>query len=96
VSSNALKPWQGFRKGRSTVSAARVLQHEIAKAMDNNNYVAVASLDLSSAFDIVNINLMLTLLITMGLPQDVVELLHEWLVGRFPIRGSGRVMLRII
>jgi len=45
----------GFRKGRNTVSAAQVLQHEIAKAMDNNNYVAVESLDLSSAFDLVNI-----------------------------------------
>ena len=37
----------GFRKGRSTVSAARVLQREIAKAMDENNYIALASLDLS-------------------------------------------------
>ncbi len=50
--------------------------------MDDNNYVAVASLDLSSAFDIVNINLLLTRLATMGLSQDVVGLLQEWLVGR--------------
>jgi hypothetical protein len=72
----------GFRKGRSTVSAARVLQREIARAMDDNNYVAVASLDLSSAFDVVNIDLLLTRLAVMGLPKDILELLTEWLIGR--------------
>ncbi len=72
----------GFRKGRNTISAAHVLQHEISKAMDDNNYVAVASLDLSSAFDVVIIELLLTRLSKMGLPQDVMGLLQEWLVGR--------------
>ncbi len=72
----------GFRKGRSTISAARVLQREISKAMDDNNYVAVASLDLSSAFDVVNTELLLKRIKKMGLPQDVVGLLREWLVGR--------------
>ena len=72
----------GFRKGRSTISAARVLQREISKAMDDNNYVAVASLDLSSAFDVVNTELLLKRITKMGLPQDVVGLLREWLVGR--------------
>ena len=71
----------GFRKGRSTVSAARVLQREIAKAMDENNYVAVASLDLSSAFDVVNTNLLLTRLSIMGLPQDILALIKEWLTS---------------
>ena len=72
----------GFRKGRSTISAARILQHEISRAMDDSNYVAVASLDLSSAFDVVNIELLLTRLAKMGLPQDIMGLLRAWLVGR--------------
>jgi hypothetical protein len=72
----------GFRKGRSTISAARVLHREISKAMDDNNYVAVGSLDLSSAFDVVNTELLLTCVTKMGLPRDVVGLLLEWLVGR--------------
>jgi hypothetical protein len=50
--------------------------------MDDNNYVAVASLDLSSAFNVVNNNLLLTCLTIMGLPQDIVGLIQEWLVGR--------------
>jgi hypothetical protein len=50
--------------------------------MDDNNYVAVASLDLSSAFDVVNTELLLKRIKKMGLPQDVVGLLREWLVGR--------------
>jgi retron-type reverse transcriptase len=79
----------GFRKGRSTVSAARVLQREIARAMDDNNYVAVASLDLSSAFDVVNIDLLLTRLAVMGLPRDILELLTEWLTSRVvEVEGS--------
>jgi hypothetical protein len=72
----------GFRKGRSTISAARALQREISKATDDNNYVAVASLDLSSAFDVVNSKLLLIRLAKMGLPQDIMGLLREWLVGR--------------
>jgi len=71
-----------FRKGRSTVSAARILQYEISKAMDDNNFAAVASLDLSSAFDVVNVELLLTRLTRMGLPHDVMGLIREWLVGR--------------
>jgi hypothetical protein len=50
--------------------------------MDDNTYVAVASLDLSSAFDVVNTELLLTRITKMGLPQDVFRLLLEWLVGR--------------
>jgi len=50
--------------------------------MDNNNYVAVASVDLSSAFDVVNIELLIICLTKMGLPQDIMGLLKEWLVGR--------------
>ena len=50
--------------------------------MDDNNYVAVASLDLSSAFDVVNIGLLLTRLTIMGLPQDIVGLLKVWLADR--------------
>ncbi len=50
--------------------------------MDDNNYVAVASLDLSSTFDVVNTELLLTRITKMGLPLDVFGLLREWPVGR--------------
>ena len=50
--------------------------------MDENNYVAVASLDLSSAFDVVNTNLLLTRLSIMGLQQDILALINEWLTSQ--------------
>jgi hypothetical protein len=39
----------------------------------------VSSLDLSSAFDIVNIDLLIKRLRIIGLPPDVIELIEVWL-----------------
>ena len=43
-----------FKEKKSTVTAALHLQTKILKACDEKKYVAVASLDLSSAFDVIN------------------------------------------
>ena len=48
-----------------------MIHSEIARALDSNMYTAMASLDLSSAFDIVNINLLLKRLEIVGLPDDI-------------------------
>jgi len=72
----------GFRKRRSAITAARCLQRQIARALDVDKYVAVASMDLSAAFDVVNIDLLLQRLSAAGLPQDVVGLLGSWFTGR--------------
>ena len=42
----------------------------------------MASLDLSMAFDLVNVNLLVKRLKVMGMPSDLVMLIREWLVGR--------------
>ena len=42
----------------------------------------MASLDLSSAFDVVNIELLLERLLIIGIPEDVIELISEWLKNR--------------
>jgi len=72
----------GFRKRRSTITAAPCLQRQIARGLDKNQYVTVASMDLSAAFDVVNIDLLLQRLSIAGLPQDVVGLLRSWLTER--------------
>jgi len=64
----------GFKKGKSTVTAALELQNQIAKSLDNNCFVAVASMDLSAAFDILNVELLLTKMKIMGVPNDKVQL----------------------
>jgi hypothetical protein len=54
----------GFKKGRSTVTALKEIQSQIASKIDMGHYVAVGSLDLSAAFDVVNINLLIKRLTT--------------------------------
>ena len=49
----------GFRKGKSTATAGLTLQSIISRALDDDNYVAMASIDLSAAFDIVNVDLLI-------------------------------------
>jgi len=72
----------GFRKGRSTVTAIADLQRIIATNMDMDEYVAVASLDLSAAFDVVNVNLLMERLNVMGMPNDLIRILSNWLTDR--------------
>ena len=49
----------GFKRNRSTLTLSLELQSIIARALDNDDFVLVASLDLSSAFDVVNVGLLL-------------------------------------
>jgi hypothetical protein len=49
----------GFKKCKSTATAGLLLQSLISHATDNNNYVLMASLDLSAAFDLVNVKLLI-------------------------------------
>jgi retron-type reverse transcriptase len=72
----------GFKTGKSTVTATMELQSLIAASLDQNEYVAVASLDLSAAFDVVNVDLLLDRLFIMGIPDDIIELLAAWLKDR--------------
>ena len=43
---------------KSTTTLGLRLQSLIARALDENNYVLMASVDLGSAFDVVNIKLL--------------------------------------
>ena len=48
----------------------------IARAQDDNNDVLAASLDLSAAFDVVNIALLVKRLSIVGLPDDLIRLIN--------------------
>ena len=72
----------GFKKKRSTTSISLTIQTIIAHAMDDDNLAIMASLDLSSAFDMVNVDLLLKRLTIMGLPEDLVSLIKVWLQNR--------------
>ena len=52
-----------------------LIQSMIARALDDNHLVLLASLDLSAAFDIFNVDLLIKRLRVMGLPPDIIELI---------------------
>ena len=72
----------GFKRKKSTSTLAADLLSLIARAVDDEEYVVVASIDLSAAFDLVNVNLLLKRLLIIGLPYDVVSLIAVWLKKR--------------
>ena len=53
------KQQHGFKKNKSTATAGALLQSIISRAADENCYVVMASLDLSMAFDLVNVDLLI-------------------------------------
>jgi hypothetical protein len=48
----------GFKKFRSTATAGLTIQSVLARAIDNNKYAMMSSLDLSAAFDVENVKLL--------------------------------------
>jgi hypothetical protein len=81
----------GFKKNRSTVRAGLTLQSLIAKEMDMDCYVAMSSLDLSTAFDLVNLDLLMKRLKIMGIPDDLLQLLEVWLRQQsFYVEANGQ------
>ena len=84
------KEQHGFTKGKSTATAGLVLQSLIARALDDDHLVLLASIDLSAAFDIVNIGLLLKRLRVIGLPEDIISLVRIWLKERlFYVKVNG-------
>ena len=55
------------------------IQSEVARALDSNKFSIMASLDLSSAFDIVNVDILFKRLLIVGLPNDPINLIRIWL-----------------
>ena len=53
------KPQHGFKKNHSTCSLGLTLQSVQIHALDENNYALMPSIDLSAAFDVVNVKLLL-------------------------------------
>ena len=72
----------GFKKHKSTATAGLTIQSLLSRALDQNNYAIMASLDLSAAFDVINVNLLIERLKIMGLPADIVDLIRAWLSTR--------------
>ena len=73
------KQQHGFKRNRSTATLGLQLQSLIARALDDDNYALMASIDLSAAFDVVNVDLLIHRLTVFGLPADLGGLIKIWL-----------------
>ena len=76
------KPQHGFKKNHSTTTIGLVLQSLIINALDQDQFALMASVDLSAAFDVVNVRLIVKLLDIIGIPSDVVSLIELWLTEK--------------
>ena len=76
------KRQHGYKKNKGTLTLGLELQSIISRALDEINYVLMASLDLSAAFDVVNTKLLLKRLKIIGLPSDVIGMIKIWLEER--------------
>jgi hypothetical protein len=54
----------------------------IFKALHDDKYILVSSLDLSSAFDVVNIDLLLKRIRIIALPKNIITFFVVWLKKR--------------
>ena len=69
-------------KSKSTVTAGIAIQSALARALDQGHFAMVADIDLSCAFDLVNVNLLIKRMKLIGLPEDIVDLVELWLRDR--------------
>lgn len=72
----------GFRRGRSTVSAAANFVHATLEKLDSGSKVAGLCLDLSKAFDRVNHDILLKKLHAYNVPVWLLKMIKSFLKGR--------------
>ena len=77
------KSQHGFKTNPSTTSEGLKLQSLLARALDDSEYALMATLDLSSTFDVVNVDLLLKRIKKLGLPDDMISLISKWLSIRY-------------
>ena len=86
----------GFKKNRSTETACLDIQSRIAQECDKGNYVTMSSLDLSSAFDVVDQKLLIKRMEILGFPNEILLVVANWLKDRHfycEVNGKNSVMI---
>lgn len=79
----------GFRKKHSTVTAITEIIDTISEELDNKNTVGIYSADLTAAFDLLQKEKMVEVLIRKRIPLQLVKIIHNYLEDR-----SGYVQVR--
>ena len=66
----------GFIQGRSTTTTGLTIQTILAHNLDQNEFTLMLCIDLSAAFNLVNIKLLIKRLKIVGLPSNILELIN--------------------
>ena len=74
------KSQQDFKRKHSTTTTGLTL---LASALNDDKFALMESLDLSAAFDVVNVKLLLKRLVIIGLPNYLINLISKWLQERY-------------
>jgi hypothetical protein len=74
------KTWFQEKCSKSTLSVE--LQPQVARALDDDKYVVLVCLDLSLAFDMVNVDMLIKRLKRISLPCEIKDLIKVWLKGK--------------
>jgi hypothetical protein len=89
----------GFKRKHRTSTLSTKLLSEISRALDDNEYLLTTSIDLSSALDLINVDLLIKRLIVIGLPKDVIDLTRCWLNNRsfyVSIDGENSILYNLL
>ena len=84
------KSQHGFKAKHSTMNAGIKQQSLIARALKDNKYAMMSSMDLSSAFDVENVGLLIKTLEIIGLSYDIILIFTEWLISRYCYISTGK------
>jgi hypothetical protein len=85
---------RSFKRKQSTWTVTIKLQSQSTRALDDKDFVPVASLDLSAAFNLVNTGLLICMLKVIVLPEDVIRSVEVWLKERsFDVSNDGEKAL---
>lgn len=80
---NLLSPYQsGFRRGHSTATTLIKVTDDIRRAMDDRKLTVLLLLDFSNAFNSIDFDILLGILLSLNISSNVVDWFRSYLVGR--------------
>ncbi|XP_060530331.1 uncharacterized protein LOC132704382 [Cylas formicarius] len=72
----------GFRKGKGTFDNLAVISSEVLCRLALNQIAAMVTLDISNAYDNINVDLLTSVLVKIGIARDLTLLIKDFLTNR--------------
>ena len=72
----------GFRRGKGVFDNLAILTSRILSSLSENQLLVIILLDISSAYDNINVDLLISELAKLGIPKDMSLLIKDLLTDR--------------